>query len=72
MQDAKRAILGHGDTFEACPDCQYDGGWHIVLQRQLKSKSDHDVKILLRCPKCHTTFDLDLYCSVEHKGLVGT
>jgi uncharacterized C2H2 Zn-finger protein len=69
MLEADRVTLGHGETFDACPACQHAGGWHLVLQRQVKSRNEHDVKMLLRCPNCKKTFDMDLYCSVEHKGL---
>jgi uncharacterized C2H2 Zn-finger protein len=71
MLEANRATLSHGDSFDDCPDCQYAGGWHVVLLRDLKSRNGHDVKVLLRCPNCKKTYDLDLYCSVEHKGLTG-
>ena len=69
MLEVNRSTLAHGDSFEACPDCQYDGGWHVVLYRHRRSKGEHDVKMMLRCPKCHVTYDLDLHCCLEHTGL---
>ena len=69
MIEAKRSPFRQGDEFVKCPDCDHDGGWHIVLHRHPKTKSHNDVKLLLRCPNCKTTFDLDLHCCVEHTGL---
>ena len=43
--------------FRICPECQYEGGFHLVLER---TGRPNEAKLLLVCPNCGIGFDLGL------------
>ena len=55
MQPSETTTLG--DSFEACPNCDYDGGFHVLLERR-DDVAGTDMRIHLKCPNCATTYDL--------------
>ena len=45
-----------------CPDCGYDGGWHVFFRR---SRDRLSLDMNLQCPGCKKTFDLGLKVSTQ-------
>jgi hypothetical protein len=48
--------------FEVCPECKYEGGFHVVF---MKRKAPL-VKMNLKCPSCAAVYDLGIV--LELKG----
>jgi len=55
MQLSQKTTLG--DSFETCPNCDYDDGFHVLLERR-DDVGGTDMRIHLKCPSCATTYDL--------------
>ena len=55
MQPSQRTTLE--GSFEVCPNCNYDGGFHVLLE-QRDDVPGTDARIHLKCPSCTTTYDL--------------
>ena len=55
MQPAEEMRLG--DSFEVCPSCQYDGGFHMLLERR-EDVPGTNMRIHLKCPSCERTYDV--------------
>jgi uncharacterized Zn finger protein len=48
--------------FEVCPECGYEGGFHVIFRKRKTPR----VKMNLKCPSCAAVYDLDLV--LELKG----
>ncbi len=55
MQPSRSTDLD--ESFEVCPECGYDGGFHVLLQRHA-DVGDAGLRIHLKCPSCRTTYDV--------------
>jgi uncharacterized Zn finger protein len=55
MQPSQSKTLG--GSFEVCPNCDYDGGFHVVLERR-DDVAGTDIRIHLKCPSCGTAYDV--------------
>lgn len=42
--------------FYACESCDYTGGFHVTFKKMSKPKTH---KIVLMCPSCQQTYDID-------------
>jgi hypothetical protein len=51
--------LTMGQTLRACPGCQYDGGFHLALERG-KGPGRTNVLLRLICPSCRVVYDVGL------------
>ena len=60
MSDEKKMALDAEKKFEVCPDCGYEGGFHILLEKVTTSGSEN-VKIRLKCPSCSKVYDFNLH-----------
>jgi len=46
-------------SFDRCPRCEYDGGFHVLLQmRPPTGEAMRTVGVLLKCPGCQGTYDV--------------
>jgi hypothetical protein len=43
-------------SFETCPKCDYDGGFHVLLERR-DDVAGANARIHLKCPSCAATYD---------------
>ena len=45
--------------FAVCPECGYEGGFHIVLVPEA-DKADPVTAVLLKCPSCAHEYDVGM------------
>ncbi|MFQ6130727.1 MAG: hypothetical protein ACE5R4_01705 [Armatimonadota bacterium] len=55
MQPARRTDIE--DSLEVCPECAYEGGFHVLLERRA-DLADANLCLYLKCPSCRTTYDV--------------
>lgn len=48
---------GVGGEFSRCESCNYEGGFHVLLDPVGRG----EVKVRLKCPNCYTVYDRDIY-----------
>jgi hypothetical protein len=53
VQEAEYAAVT--DSFEACPKCEYDGGFHVLLRRTNNTRSSN-LELYLKCPECKVAY----------------
>jgi len=51
--------------FRVCPECGYERGFHLVLER---TGRPNEAKLLLICPNCGVGFDLGLTGRITKDG----
>lgn len=49
-------------TWHECPECGYDGGWHVFFRR---TRDRSLLEMDLQCPGCKTKVDLGLQVHVS-------
>jgi hypothetical protein len=45
------------DSLEICAECDYDGGFHVLLERR-EDAPWSNMRIHLKCPSCGKTYDV--------------
>ena len=55
----KKKIENH---FHVCDKCGYAGGFHVTFKKTAKAK---DVHIILMCPQCEQTYDIDWHIQLN-------
>ncbi len=59
----KRPIRKEVDNhFYACDSCDYAGGFHVTFKKTAKAKT---FKIILMCPQCEQTYDIEWKIATE-------
>ena len=46
------------DSLEVCPECGYDGGFHVLLER-CSAVAGSNLRLYLKCPNCRTAYDVE-------------
>ena len=55
MQPSERLTVE--GSLEVCPECGYEGGFHVLIQRR-DDVPDANIRLHLKCPGCGATYDL--------------
>jgi len=48
---------GVGGGFSRCESCNYEGGFHLLLD----PVGEGEVKVRLKCPNCYKVYDRDIF-----------
>ena len=59
---AQKHTLGLDRQWHDCPNCKYDGGWHVFFS---KAADRNQLAMQLQCPGCKERFDLGLTVNVN-------
>ncbi len=63
MADIKHRVE---KVYETCLQCGNDTGFYILLQRiRKKDVGDFNCRIRLKCPRCHSVFDVNLLARLD-------
>ena len=57
---AKVTRLAVHNTFQECPECGYQNGFHVAFKRVEPNGSEHKLTVELICPSCSAVFDIGL------------
>jgi hypothetical protein len=55
------------DILDICETCNYDGGFHVLLQR-LRKNPPANVLISFKCPNCGQIYELGLAISTTQNN----